>query len=531
MMGNYYVSTAYRSREDRENTQNAAFPLILFTLQLCQCFDEPSALKNQMQAFFAGDIAKAKFEVYFGLMYSLYSIPNTVLPFIGGVLVDRCGVRLMLVIFYSLIMIGQVLMSTGCSMHSLELMLLGRIVFGLGGECIWIGQTAIIVLWFKDKELAFALGIATACGRLGGVLNNQMSPLLAAQGGGVELALWSGVGISAIGFLSTLVLVCVDRAFECKPSGSSGSSFTERTPPRLKTPLRSLEKSNTKPHSYGTVPTEEPTDALEMRTSAAASGGGSLSDIFKFKARFWMVGVLCVVTYATVIPFNNNAQDFLTRAYYANTVPEPSGPSSLAANQTDSIHGLEQLQSVTAAAECSRAPIPDEWVEFCTSQSRSIHTASLVMSIPYTMSAVLAPVLGYVVDTYGGGAFLSMSCPVLLSFVHLSLAFQWTGPVAALLGMGMAYSTFAAVIWPLIPRTVDESQTATAFGATTSLQNIGMSLTPIAISMLTNKEGTLDYFKVELLFASLAAAGVVVGVCLNIVDTASGGVLNKPQRH
>jgi MFS family permease len=471
-----------------------------------------------MQAFFSEDIAKAKFEVYFGLMYSLYSIPNTVLPFIGGVLVDRCGVRLMLVIFYSLIMIGQVLMSTGCSMHSMELMLLGRIVFGLGGECIWIGQTAIIVLWFKDKELAFALGIATACGRLGGVLNNQISPLLAAQGGGIELALWSGVGISAVGFVSTLVLVCVDRAFECKPPASSGSSFTETTP-RLKTPLRTLKKSNNaKPHSYGTVPTEEPTDDLEMRTSAAASGG-SLSDIFKFKARFWMVGVLCVVTYATVIPFNNNAQDFLTRAYYANTVPEPSGPS-LAANQTDSI-----------PAECARSPIPDEWVEFCTSRSRSIRTASLVMSIPYTMSAVLAPALGYAVDTYGGGAFLSCCAPVLLSFVHLSLAFQWTGPVAALLGMGMAYSTFAAVIWPLIPRTVDEGQTATAFGATTSLQNVGMSLTPIAVSMLTNKEGTLDYFKVELLFASLAAAGIVVGVYLNIVDTASGGMLNLPQRH
>ena len=435
------------------------------------CFDEPSALKNELNEFFAMDMDEARFEMYFGLMYSLYSIPNTVLPFVGGVLMDRFGIRLMLVVFYCFIMLGQVLFSTGCSLHSMELMLIGRTVFGLGGECVSVGQSAIIALWFKDKELAFALGITTAFGRLGGVLNNQLSPVLAAQGGGVELALWSGVGICAISFVSTLLLVCLDRAIEYKSPGSNGGGNLMETP-RLN-PLRAKTKhAKTAPQSYGAIPTEEPTSsnledgaAFKDGTAAtsASDSGGSLSDIWKFSARFWMVALLCVVTYATVIPFNNNAQDFLTRVYYPNTVPEP------APRQVEMVPGQLQQQTSTPAMECSKVPVPEEWAAYCASQTASIHTASLVMSIPYTMSALLAPVLGYGVDVYGGGAVLSCCAPVLLCFVHLALAFEWTDPIVALIGMGAAYSTFAAVIWPLIPRTVDESLTATAYGATTSL--------------------------------------------------------------
>ena len=53
----------------------------------------------------------------------------------------------------------------------------------------------------------------------------------------------------------------------------------------------------------------------------------------------------------------------------------------------------------------------------------------------------------------------------------------------------------------------------------------------MAVSTLTNSEGALDYWKVEMLFASLAAVGVVIGVYLNIMDAASGGQLNRSQQN
>ena len=43
----------------------------------------------------------------------------------------------------------------------------GRLIFGLGGECLVVGQSAFISAWFQDKEVAFALGFTLSVSRLG----------------------------------------------------------------------------------------------------------------------------------------------------------------------------------------------------------------------------------------------------------------------------------------------------------------------------------------------------------------------------
>jgi hypothetical protein len=37
-------------------------------------------------------------------------------------------------------------------------MLVGRAVFGLGGECLCVAQSVIVSNWFNEKDLALALG-------------------------------------------------------------------------------------------------------------------------------------------------------------------------------------------------------------------------------------------------------------------------------------------------------------------------------------------------------------------------------------
>lgn len=58
-------------------------------------------------------------------------------------------------------------------------MLIGRIIFGLGGEIININQNCIIIKWFKKNELSFPLGLAITANRLGSVLNDIASPRIA----------------------------------------------------------------------------------------------------------------------------------------------------------------------------------------------------------------------------------------------------------------------------------------------------------------------------------------------------------------
>lgn len=58
------------------------------------CYDNPAALLSMLQSHFShnGTPEGEQFQLYYEMMYSVYSLPNIVLPLIGGVLVDRVGV-------------------------------------------------------------------------------------------------------------------------------------------------------------------------------------------------------------------------------------------------------------------------------------------------------------------------------------------------------------------------------------------------------------------------------------------------------
>ena len=45
----------------------------------------------------------------FNLLYSIYSFPNIVIPLLGGYIIDKCGLRFILIITTSFICLGQVI--------------------------------------------------------------------------------------------------------------------------------------------------------------------------------------------------------------------------------------------------------------------------------------------------------------------------------------------------------------------------------------------------------------------------------------
>lgn len=55
-------------------------------------------------------------------------------------------------------------------------MLAGRVIFGMGGECMGVAQSAIVCVWFKGAELAMALGLNMSMARLGSVVNAAYVP-------------------------------------------------------------------------------------------------------------------------------------------------------------------------------------------------------------------------------------------------------------------------------------------------------------------------------------------------------------------
>lgn len=72
-----------------------------------------------------------------------------VVPLIGGMLIDTKGPRIALILTATLCVIGQTIFGFGGYKNVWAVMLVGRIVFGLGGEVLHAAQNTIISRWFK----------------------------------------------------------------------------------------------------------------------------------------------------------------------------------------------------------------------------------------------------------------------------------------------------------------------------------------------------------------------------------------------
>jgi MFS family permease len=146
-------------------------------------FDALSPLKEDLQTRLGFSNQQ------YGFLQSTYSISNVFLfmAVIGGILLDKWGIRFTGIGFTLFMAIGSALTYYGSSdtfiqggfgykffssflpsySPAFKMMTLGFFLFGLGAETSIVVITTIIVKWFKGKELALALGLNLAVGRLG----------------------------------------------------------------------------------------------------------------------------------------------------------------------------------------------------------------------------------------------------------------------------------------------------------------------------------------------------------------------------
>ncbi|MBT3301279.1 MAG: MFS transporter [Bacteroidetes bacterium] len=246
-------------------------------------YDAFSTLKDLLRAEF--DISNTQY----GLFVSFYSIPNTFLfmAVIGGVILDRLGIRRTGFIFVFFMTFGAVLTAYGSSkgyqngglgynmMSSflpkyspeLKMMLLGRFFYGLGAETSIVVISKILVKWFKGKDLALAFGLKVGFGRLGTFAALQLSPRLAQNGIKLDWAIWFAAILVCIGLLVFVIYMLIDIKVD-----------------------KQLEQKE--------LLTKE--DKFKMK---------DILDIIKNPA-YIMIALICLTFYSAVFPFMAFAPDF-----------------------------------------------------------------------------------------------------------------------------------------------------------------------------------------------------------------------------
>ncbi|CAD8150885.1 unnamed protein product [Paramecium octaurelia] len=230
--------------------------------------DYPSVLAEEIKDSFNKDQSDVN------LLYTYYSMPNVILPLLGGLFIDAIGIRLAMVGFFAILIVGQFLCYISAVSGNFTIMLIGRLVFGLGGENCVVAQSYIVSKWFFGSELAFALGLNITFARLGSVLG---AILLG------KTYIWFGDSLSASMFfcLALLILAWVDAII-----------------------LALLDKYCDK------------RDKVEAKIEGDKI---KLSDIKEFKLDFHLLTLSCLTCYSAFFLFQYNNVEMFKLIYHMNS--------------------------------------------------------------------------------------------------------------------------------------------------------------------------------------------------------------------
>ena len=240
-------------------------------------YDNPNSLSDKLKLLVTHD--KDNNEIKYNQLYSVYSYPNVILPLFGGILIDKIGLNFSIILFSSLLVIGQgVFMISGFmgtedqnDNSAFYVALAGRLIFGLGGESLNVWQSTIVSRWFIGKELSLALGINISVSRLGSVFNNYSMPPIA-DALSLGFALLFGLSLWIISMICGIILTLFERR----------AAHIDNT----STDLKENEK-----------------DEFHWR------------DIKDFSLSFWLIAGNCIFTYVGLFWFNNISNDFFHYRY------------------------------------------------------------------------------------------------------------------------------------------------------------------------------------------------------------------------
>jgi len=201
-----------------------------------------------------------------GTLNAIYSLPNIFMVLIGGIIIDRIGVRRATMLFGVLCFIGAVVTaSTG----KLAVMATGRLIFGVGAESLIVSVTTALAKWFKGKELSFAFGINLTIARLGSFLALN-SPTWAKP----AFENWQWPLLISVAFGAFCIVGAVIYWV--------------------------MENRATKRFAMG---------------EAAAVDKVTFTDLFRMSPSYWYVVLLCVTFYSAVFPFQTFAIKFFQEAH------------------------------------------------------------------------------------------------------------------------------------------------------------------------------------------------------------------------
>jgi MFS family permease len=144
-----------------------------------------------------------------GSLNAVYSLPNIFIALLGGILADRHGAARVSVWAAAICFLGTVLTAIG---SHLWIMMLGRFLFGVGGDTAFVAMLTGLGQWFIGRRLGVAMAVFFSVARLGSYLAD-VSPQLAQPlyERGWQPPLLLSAAVAGMSFLAALAYALLDR--------------------------------------------------------------------------------------------------------------------------------------------------------------------------------------------------------------------------------------------------------------------------------------------------------------------------------
>lgn len=145
--------------------------------------------------------------------------------------------------------------------------MIGRCIFGLGGENLNISQFNAILSWFSHTELSMTLSIIATINRLSTTLNDSLSPVIVSHTS-FGFTLLVGTLFCRYSLICSLILKKIEKTKE-----------------------NSSNSSSNKPENF------------------------KIQDFTSFNSSLWLLSLNCTFVYDAVYCFNNIASNYFQRRF------------------------------------------------------------------------------------------------------------------------------------------------------------------------------------------------------------------------
>ncbi|KAI0244450.1 hypothetical protein L0F63_002120 [Massospora cicadina] len=161
----------------------------------------------------------------YGAAQAAMYLINTIMPLVGGIFMDGFGTAYGAVLSSSLVLGGSVLAAAATNFESFAMLVMGRVLHGLGSGVIVVAQETILGKWFAGSIIGTVIGLQIGASRLFSFIAQGVSLPFSRKMGYYGASLWLAVGVCFISFVATLLyaLVLTRSGGEARP-GRKGFS-------------------------------------------------------------------------------------------------------------------------------------------------------------------------------------------------------------------------------------------------------------------------------------------------------------------